>query len=56
MRSVITLITLGVDDLSVTTDWGGYSGVFADPDGHRWDVAHNQFWPLNEDGRSVLPE
>ncbi|GAB3699938.1 VOC family protein [Mariniluteicoccus flavus] len=22
-------------------DWGGYSGYFADPDGFRWEVAHN---------------
>ena len=22
-------------------DWGGYSGYFADPDGVRWEVAHN---------------
>lgn len=27
------------------TDWGGYSGYFADPDGHLWEVAHNPlFW------------
>lgn len=38
------------------TEWGGYSGVFADPDEHRWEVAHNPFWPLAEDGRSVLPD
>lgn len=25
------------------TDWGGYSGYFADPDGHLWEVAHNPF-------------
>ncbi|WP_442489568.1 VOC family protein [Halomonas litopenaei] len=26
--------------------WGGYSGYFADPDGHLWEVAHNPFfWP-----------
>ncbi len=25
--------------------WGGYSGYFADPDGHLWEVAHNpHFW------------
>ncbi len=25
--------------------WGGYSGYFADPDGHLWEVAHNPlFW------------
>lgn len=22
-------------------EWGGYSGYFADPDGYRWEVAHN---------------
>jgi catechol 2,3-dioxygenase-like lactoylglutathione lyase family enzyme len=23
--------------------WGGYSGYFADPDGHLWEVAHNPY-------------
>ncbi|MCB9662394.1 MAG: VOC family protein [Sandaracinaceae bacterium] len=23
--------------------WGGYSGYFVDPDGFRWEVAHNPF-------------
>jgi hypothetical protein len=23
------------------TDWGGYSGYFADPDGHLWEIAWN---------------
>lgn len=23
------------------TFWGGYAGVFADPDGHLWEVAYN---------------
>jgi len=35
--------------------WGGYSGYFADPDGHVWEVAHNPFWPLAEDGSLTLP-
>lgn len=35
--------------------WGGYSGYFADPDGHLWEVAHNPFFPLDADGRIVLP-
>jgi uncharacterized protein len=35
--------------------WGGYSGYFADPDGHLWEVAHNPFFPFDEDGRLVLP-
>jgi predicted lactoylglutathione lyase len=26
------------------TFWGGYSGVFADPDGHPWEFAHNPHW------------
>ena len=32
------------------TVWGGYSGYFADPDGHLWEVAHNPFWIIAEDG------
>jgi predicted lactoylglutathione lyase len=37
------------------TDWGGYSGYFADPDGYAWEVAHNPFWPLGPDGLPQLP-
>lgn len=36
------------------TDWGGYSGVFIDPDGHPWEVAHNPFWTLAPDGSISL--
>jgi predicted lactoylglutathione lyase len=36
--------------------WGGYSGYFADPDGHLWEVAHNPFFPLDDDGRLALPD
>lgn len=32
------------------TFWGGYSGVFVDPDGHPWEIAHNPGWVLGEDG------
>jgi uncharacterized protein len=32
------------------TPWGGYSGVFLDPDGHPWEVAHNPGWVLQLDG------
>jgi predicted lactoylglutathione lyase len=35
--------------------WGGYSGYFADPDGHVWELAHNPFWPLADDGGLTLP-
>lgn len=36
------------------TFWGGYSGVFHDPDGHPWEVAHNPHWALAEDGAVSL--
>jgi catechol 2,3-dioxygenase-like lactoylglutathione lyase family enzyme len=36
------------------TFWGGYSGVFVDPDGHPWEVAHNPHWMLSEDGSVSL--
>jgi catechol 2,3-dioxygenase-like lactoylglutathione lyase family enzyme len=39
----------------VATEWGGYHGYFADPDGHLWEVAHNPFWPLDAAGLPVLP-
>lgn len=35
--------------------WGGYSGYFADPDGHVWEIACNPFWPLDADGALTLP-
>ena len=35
--------------------WGGYSGYFADPDGHLWEVAYNPFWRLDAAGRVQLP-
>ena len=35
--------------------WGGYSGYFADPDGHVWEIATNPFWPLAADGSLTLP-
>ena len=35
--------------------WGGYSGYFADPDGHVWELAMNPFWPLTADGSLTLP-
>jgi predicted lactoylglutathione lyase len=32
------------------TFWGGYSGMFCDPDGHPWEVAHNPRWEIGADG------
>lgn len=34
--------------------WGGYSGYFADPDGHLWEIALNPFFPLDEAGNVSL--
>jgi catechol 2,3-dioxygenase-like lactoylglutathione lyase family enzyme len=28
-------------------EWGGYSGYFADPDGHLWEIAWNPYFPLD---------
>ena len=36
------------------TFWGGYSGVFVDPDGHAWEIAHNPHWTLAADGSVSL--
>jgi predicted lactoylglutathione lyase len=36
------------------TFWGGYSGVFVDPDGHPWEIAHNPHWLVNDDGSVAL--
>jgi predicted lactoylglutathione lyase len=36
------------------TFWGGYSGIFIDPDGHPWEVAHNPSWTIAEDGSVSL--
>lgn len=36
--------------------WGGYSGYWADPWGHVWELAMNPFWPLAADGTLTLPE
>jgi uncharacterized protein len=32
------------------TFWGGYSGIFIDPDGHPWEIVHNPNWTITEDG------
>ena len=32
------------------TAWGGYSGYFADLDGHLWEVAWNPAWRIAENG------
>jgi predicted lactoylglutathione lyase len=34
--------------------YGGYAGVFRDPDGHAWEIAHNPGFGLSDDGSVVL--
>lgn len=34
--------------------WGGYSGYVADPDGHLWEIAHNPFWTIDDEGNVSL--
>ncbi|MDA0787527.1 MAG: VOC family protein [Proteobacteria bacterium] len=35
--------------------WGGYSGYFADPDGHLWEVAWNPGFDIDAAGHVRLP-
>lgn len=34
--------------------WGGYSGIFRDPDGHSWEIEHNPYWTVHDDGSTAL--
>ncbi|MBP1160980.1 catechol 2,3-dioxygenase-like lactoylglutathione lyase family enzyme [Rhodococcus sp. PvR044] len=36
--------------------WGGYSGYFTDPDGYRWEIAHNPGLVVHEGGRVTIGE
>lgn len=38
------------------TDYGGYRGYFADPDGHVWEIVHAPGFAFTDDGRLVLPD
>jgi predicted lactoylglutathione lyase len=38
------------------TDYGGYRGYFADPDGHCWEVVAAPGFTFTDDGRLILPE
>jgi uncharacterized glyoxalase superfamily protein PhnB len=44
-----------IERAGAETFWGGYSGVFSDPDGHPWEVAHNPRWTIGDDGSVTLP-
>jgi predicted lactoylglutathione lyase len=36
--------------------WGGYTGHFADPDGHPWEVAWNPYFPMDASGNVRVPD
>jgi predicted lactoylglutathione lyase len=36
------------------TFYGGYAGVFIDPDGHAWEIAHNPGFTVHDDGSISL--
>ncbi len=51
-------VDVGAEPLKKPTEvfWGGYSGQYADPDGHVWELAHNPFWDIDPDGRITIPD
>ncbi len=48
-RTIAQALAAGATQLRPAGDmfWGGYSGYFADPDGHPWEVAWNPALPLD---------
>lgn len=38
-----------------STEWGGYLGYVADPDGHVWEICHNPHFAMDDSGGLVLP-
>ena len=51
-------VSKGAELLKVArkTDYGGYSGYFADPDGHPWEVVVAPGIEVADDGRLHLPD
>ena len=43
-----------ISKAAAATEWGGYSGYVADPDGNLWELAHNPGWPLDERGLPTI--
>ncbi len=37
-----------------TAFWGGHSSYVADPDGHLWELAHNPYAKIDDEGRLVM--
>jgi catechol 2,3-dioxygenase-like lactoylglutathione lyase family enzyme len=56
-RALDAAVAAGATLLKPATvlDWGGVSGYFADPDGHPWEVAYNPSFPVDAQGRVLIP-
>ncbi len=56
-QAVAEFLAAGAGLLSApeSAEWGGYSAIVSDPDGHAWEIAHNPGWPLGADGLPQLP-
>jgi len=52
-RVINEAVTAGASLISpaTRTNWGGTNGYFADPDGFRWEVAHNSGFRVTADGK-----
>lgn len=51
-------LAAGATSLKAPEDvfWGGYSGYFADLDGHTWEIAYNPGSTIHEDGSTTFDE
>jgi len=56
-RCVTEMLAAGAALLAAPepAEWGGYTAIVADPDGHAWEIAHNPGWPLDERGLPTIP-
>ncbi|HEY0291918.1 MAG TPA: VOC family protein [Hansschlegelia sp.] len=57
-RAVVRMVAAGGSLVKPPhkTSWGGYAGYAEDPDGHLWEIAHNPFFPFDDEGRLRLPD
>ena len=56
-RCVAEMMAAGAGLLAAPepAEWGGYTAIVSDPDGHAWEIAHNPGWPLDERGLPTIP-
>ena len=56
-RCVAEMMAAGAALLAApaAAEWGGYTSIVADPDGHAWEITHNPGWPLDERGLPTIP-